>query len=153
MFIGLVVQVNTGLLSGYRRDASVRSIGVGWPELAADIEAMRAKTGARCVLAPEYGTTSWLLFYLPKGTCVAQRFERIRWVNGPQPDPEKLTGKLLYVDNGAEPWSRPARYFNRIDKVATMERKRGPLVVETFDVDVVTEPKGPVLEPLPPDLR
>ena len=34
-----------------------------------------------------------------------------------------------------------------------MERKRGPLVVETFDVDVVTEPKGPVLEPLPPGLR
>ena len=39
MFVGLVVQVNTGLLSGYRRDASVRSVGVGWRGLAADIEA------------------------------------------------------------------------------------------------------------------
>ena len=47
MFVGLVVQVNTGLLSGYRRDVSVRSVGVGWRELAAEIEAVRVKTGAR----------------------------------------------------------------------------------------------------------
>ena len=60
MFVALVVQVNTGLLSGYRRDASVRSVGVGFPELAAEIEAMRAKSGARCVLAQGYGVTSWL---------------------------------------------------------------------------------------------
>jgi 4-amino-4-deoxy-L-arabinose transferase-like glycosyltransferase len=153
MFVGLVVQVNTGLLSGYRRDASVRSVGVGWRELAAEIETVRETTGARCVLAPEYGTASWLLFYLPKGTCVAQRFERIRWINGPQPDPDRLTGKLLYVDNGAEQWSHPARYFSHIDKVAVMQRKRGPLVVETFDLDVVSDPKGPVLEPLPPELK
>ena len=36
------------------------------------IEAVRERTGATCVLAPDYGTTSWLAFYLPKGTCVVQ---------------------------------------------------------------------------------
>ena len=30
MFALLVVQANTGALSGYRRDATVRSVGVGW---------------------------------------------------------------------------------------------------------------------------
>ena len=30
MFVLLVVQANTGVLSGYRRDATVRSVGVGW---------------------------------------------------------------------------------------------------------------------------
>ena len=34
MFAALIVQANTGLLSGYRRDATVRSVGVGWRELA-----------------------------------------------------------------------------------------------------------------------
>ena len=42
MFALLIVQANTGVLSGYRRDATVRSVGVGWRELAAEIEAVRA---------------------------------------------------------------------------------------------------------------
>ena len=46
--------------------------------------------GATCVLAPDYGTTGWLAFYLPRGTCVAQQNQRIRWVNMPEPDAEQL---------------------------------------------------------------
>ena len=83
MFVLLVVQANTGVLSGYRRDATVRSVGVGWRETADGIEAVRARVGATCVLASDYGTTAWLAFYLPKGTCVAQHTQRIRWVNMP----------------------------------------------------------------------
>src|SRR3984885_14342504 len=65
MFALLIVQANTGALSGYRRDATVRSVGVGWIELAAAIETVRARVGAACVLAPDYGTTGWLAFFLP----------------------------------------------------------------------------------------
>src|SRR4051794_5108988 len=46
MFALLIVQANTGVLSGYRRDATVRSVGVGWRELAREIEAVRARVGA-----------------------------------------------------------------------------------------------------------
>src|SRR6201999_1943816 len=63
MFVLLIVQANTGWLSGYRRDATVRSVGVGWRQLADQIEAIRLRVGATCVLAPDYGTTSWLTFY------------------------------------------------------------------------------------------
>ena len=98
MFAGLMVQANTGVLTGFRRDATVRSVGVGWETLAADIEATRTRVGASCVLAPDYGTASWLTFYLPKGTCVIQPTQRIRWVNIGEPDPAKLSGKLLWVD-------------------------------------------------------
>ena len=91
MFVLLVVQANSGVLSDYRRDATVRSVGVGWRELAGEIEAVRARVGASCVLAPDYGTTSWLAFYLPKGTCVVQPTQRIRWVNMPEPDPAQLS--------------------------------------------------------------
>src|SRR5882724_9402076 len=92
LFALLIVQANTGALSGYRRDATVRSVGVGWRELAGEIEAVRARVGAACVLAPDYGTTGWLAFYLPKGTCVVQPTQRIRYVNMPEPDPALLAG-------------------------------------------------------------
>src|SRR6202048_2417339 len=119
MFALLIVQANTGALSGYRRDATVRSVGVVGRELAAEIEAVRARVGATCVLAPDYGTTGWLAFYLPKGTCVVQPTQRIPWASMPEPDPALLAGKLLYVDE-ARPDGRPylKENFARVEQVA-----------------------------------
>jgi hypothetical protein len=147
----LVVQADTGVLTGYRRDATVRSVGVGWRELAAGIEAVRARVGAGCVLAPDYGTTSWLAFYLPKGTCVVQPTQRIRWVNMPEPDPALLRGKLLYVDEvrpGGRPYLNDA--FTTVEQVAELPRKRGPLTIETYALDLLEGPKGDVLDSSPP---
>jgi hypothetical protein len=150
-FALLVVQADTGLLTGYRRDATVRSVGVGWRELAATIEAVRRRVGASCVLAPDYGTTSWLAFYLPKGTCVVQPTQRIRWVNAPEPDPALLAGKLLYVDE-ARPGVGPYQQenFASVERIAEPRRMRGPLVVETYALDLLAEPRGSVLDRSPP---
>ena len=151
MFAALIVQANTGWLSGYRRDATVRSVGVGWRELAGEIEAVRVRVGATCLLAPDYGTTSWLTFYLPRGSCVVQPTQRIRWVNMPEPAAELLAGPLLYVDE-----ARPAQppylkdRFARIERVAELPRKRGPLVIETYALDLLQGPKGEVLDRSPP---
>ena len=151
MFAFLIVQADTGVLTGYRRDATVRSVGVGWRELAAGIEAVRIRTGASCVLAPDYGTTSWLAFYLPKGTCVVQPTQRIRWINLPEPDPAQLSGKLLYVDE-ARPGGRPylTAAFARVEQVAELPRMRGPLKIETYALDLLEGPKGSVLDRSPP---
>src|SRR5438477_5600076 len=142
MFALLIVQADTGLLSGYRREATVRSVGVGWRELASQIEAVRVRLGATCVLAPDYGTTGWLAFYLPRGTCVIQPTQRIRWVNMPDPDPALLAGPLLFVDE-ARPGGRP--YLNdtfaRVEEVAELPRKRGPLIIETYALDLLQDPK------------
>ena len=155
MFALLIVQANTGVLSGYRRDATVRSVGVGWTELATEIEAVRARTGATCVMALDYGTTSWLAFYLPEGTCVVQPMQRIRWVNMPEPDPAKLSGKLLYVDElrpGGQPYLPPhlKDTFTKVERVAELQRKRGPLTVETYALDLLEGAKGDVLDNSPP---
>ena len=100
------MQANTGVLSGYRRDATVRSVGVGWRELADEIEAVRVRVGATCVLAPDYGTTGWLAFYLPKGTCVVQQSQRIRWVNMPEPDAAQLVRQAAVCRRGQAGGSR-----------------------------------------------
>jgi hypothetical protein len=151
MFALLIVQADTGWLSGYRRDASVRSVGVGWRHLASEIEAVRVRTGATCVLAPDYGTTGWLAFYLPKGTCVVQPTQRIRWVNMPEPAPSLLAGKLLYVDE-ARPGGRPYlnEVFARVEQVAELKRMRGPLTIETYTLDLLEAAKGEVLDRSPP---
>jgi 4-amino-4-deoxy-L-arabinose transferase-like glycosyltransferase len=155
MFALLIVQANTGVLTGFRRDATVRSVGVGWPELAAQIEAVRIRTGATCVLAPDYGTTSWLAFYLPKGTCVVQPTQRIRWVNMPEPDPALLSGKLLFVDEvrtAAQPYVKQT--FARAERVAELKRMRGPLTIEDYGLDLLEGVKGAVLDnSAPPELQ
>ena len=150
MFALLIVQANTGVLTGYRRDATVRSVGVGWLEMAGEIEAARARAGATCVLAPDYGTTGWLAFYLPKGTCVAQQNQRIRWVNMPEPTTAQLGGKQLYVREPF-PGDHPLKSsFARIERIAEVKRKRGPLVVETYALDVLEGPKDGVFDRSPP---
>ncbi|KIZ46992.1 MULTISPECIES: glycosyltransferase family 39 protein [Rhodopseudomonas] len=151
LFVLIILQVNTGLLTGYKRDASVRAIGVGVPRMVGEIEAVRQRVGASCVVADDYGTTSWLAFYLPKGTCVAQRNERYRWTNTPEPDPARLAGKLLLVgvDNAAtQPEVAP--HFARIDKVGVVTRQRGPLVVDRVELDTLEGATGAVLDRSPP---
>jgi hypothetical protein len=155
MFAALIVQANTGALTGFRRDATVRSVGVGWPALAAQIEATRQRVGALCVLAPDYGTASWLTFYLPKNTCVVQPTQRIRWTNMAEPDPAKLSGKLLWVDEdraALQPYVTET--FAKIERVAEFKRMRGPLVIETYGLDLVEGAKRAVLDnSLPPELQ
>jgi hypothetical protein len=103
------------------------------------------------VLAPDYGTTGWLAFYLPRGTCVVQQNQRIRWANMPEPDPKLLAGKLIYVDE-LRPDGHPFLndLFTQVTRVAELQRKRGPLVVETYGVDLLEGAKGDVLDRSPP---
>jgi 4-amino-4-deoxy-L-arabinose transferase-like glycosyltransferase len=150
LFALVVVQANTGVLTGYRRDASVRSVGIGWRELARQIEAVRAREGATCVLALDYGTTSWLSFYLPPGTCVAQRGQRFRWVNMPDPDPALLKGRLLYLDEARDDQPLLKKDFAGVEKAAELKRMRGPLLIETIELDLLEHPKGEVFDRAPP---
>lgn len=151
IFVLLFVQANTGALTGFRRDPTARTIGVGWRDLARDIEALRVKTEATCILAPTYGTTSWLMFYMPKGTCVVQPAQRIRWLDVKEPDPGLLRGKVLLVDE-----VRPDRqtalkaHYARIDKIADLTRKRGRTPVQSFEVELLQGATGDVIDRSPP---
>ena len=108
-------------------------------------------TGATCVLAPDYGTTSWLAFYLPRGTCVAQQTQRIRWVNAPEPDAAELAGPLLYVDD-VKPRAQLflKDRFAKVEQVAELPRRRGPLVIETYAITLLSGPRGDVFDRSPP---
>jgi len=151
LFVALIVQTNTGLFTGFRRDPTVRAVAVGWRELADGIEATRIRIGASCVVAEDYGTTSLLRFYLPKETCVAQRNQRIRWVNMPEPDPALLKGKLLLVgDVYPDGPVHLAGKYEHVEKLANIERKRSGVAVETYQLSVLDTAKGDPLDRSPP---
>ncbi len=152
LFAVLIVQTNTGLFTGFRRDATVRSVGVGWPEMAQEIEALRVKHNANCVMAADYGTTSWLMFYLPKGTCVAQYQQRYRWTFMDEPDATLLKGRAILIGPvGAI--TPPRANYARVEKLADLSRKRGGVAIETYQADLLEDPRGEVLDRRkPPEL-
>ncbi|EKS37604.1 glycosyltransferase family 39 protein [Afipia clevelandensis] len=152
LFVVLIVQTNTGLFTGFRRDATVRSVGVGWPQMAQEIEALRIKHDANCVMAADYGTTSWLMFYLPKGTCVAQYQQRYRWTFLDEPDANLLKGRAILIGpvGGITP---PRANYARVEKLADLSRKRSGVAVETYQADLLEDPRGEVLDRRkPPEL-
>jgi hypothetical protein len=68
-----------------------------------------------------------------------------------EPDPAKLSGKLLWVDEvraNLQPYVTET--FNRIERVAEFKRLRGPLVIETYGLDLVEGAKRAVLDNSPP---
>lgn len=152
LFVVLIAQTNTGVFTGFRRDATVRSVGVGWPALADEIEAIRLKHNANCVLAADYGTTSWLMFYLPKGTCVAQFQQRYRWTFMKEPDADLLKGKALLIGPPGASFAYRTGYA-RGESLTELTRKRSGVAIETYAVDMLDGAKGEVLNrALPPEL-
>ena len=153
LFVALIVQANTGIFTGFRRDATVRSVGVGWPQLAAEIEALRVAQHADCVVAADYATTSWMMFYLPKGACVVQYQQRYRWTFMQEPDAALLKGSVLLV--GPPGASIPFRnQYARSENLADLERKRSGVGFETNQVTLLENAKGDPLDRAPaPELR
>ncbi len=149
IFAILIFHTLTGLLNGNHKDGIGKNTAIGFHEVANEIESIRERVGADCVLASYYGTTAWLRFYLPKSVCVEQWSERIRWVNGPEP---VLRGKQLFVAEGYRDFHRPkleAR-FSVVTKLADLPRKRGPLTVSTYEILQLEGPKGDVFDRSPP---
>jgi hypothetical protein len=86
---------------------------------------------------------------------VAQQIQRFRWVNMREPDAAMLAGPLLYVDE-VRPAGLPSLKgsFARIERIAELPRKRGPLTIETYALDLLVGPKGDVLDhSAPPELQ
>jgi Dolichyl-phosphate-mannose-protein mannosyltransferase len=70
----------------------------GWRELAADVERVRAATGACWIATSNYATTGQLAFELRDKAPVVQIDERIRYLHLPAPDAALLKCPALYVE-------------------------------------------------------
>ena len=149
IFLLLILQTNVGQLTG-RGDPLVRITAVGFRNVADQIALIRDRLGASCVLVGDFGTTAWLMFYLPKGSCIAQRNERIRWVNMPEPDSALLRGKLLFVSVNYPAWRYLGYHTKQVEPVAQLERKRGSTVIESYQLMLLEPQAGDVFDRTPP---
>ncbi len=145
LFLLLILQVHSGIFTLFKRDPTVRTIGIGWPALARDIEAAREVLGVTCVLANDYGTTSMMMFYLPKGSCVAQYGDRIRWENWPEPNDALLRGKVLLVGMRDAGILLRDKYAS-IERLQDLTRMRNGVVIQTFEFNLLTGAKGDALD-------
>ena len=148
IFAALIFQINVGLLN--RADPWVRITAVGFRNVADEIAQVRDRLGATCVLVGDFGTTAWLMFYLPKDSCVAQRNERIRWANMPEPDAARLGGRLLFVSANYPAWRYLGYHTKKNTPVALLERKRGAAVIERYELMLLEAQTGDVFDRTPP---
>jgi hypothetical protein len=69
----------------------------------------------------------------------------------PEPNPALLEGPLLFVDEvRADGQAALRRQFARFEKLAVLPRRRGPLVIESYEVDLLEGASGDVLDRSPP---
>jgi 4-amino-4-deoxy-L-arabinose transferase-like glycosyltransferase len=70
----------------------------GWRELAAEVERVRAATGACWIATSSYATTAQLAYQFKDKVPVLQLTERIRYLHLPRPDPALFECPALYVE-------------------------------------------------------
>ncbi len=149
LFLLLILQLHSGIFSGFKRDPAVRTVGIGWPAMARDVQAASEVLGATCVLANNYGTTSMLLFYLPKGSCVAQYTDRIRWENWIEPEDALLRSKVLMVGFRDADKILRKKYLHT-ERLQDLTRTRNGVAMETFELDLLEGAQGDTLDRSPP---
>ena len=99
----------------------------GWPEYAADVEALRAQSGATWIATTGYERTSQLAWELRGKATVIPIDERARYTFLPPPDPAIAAGPALLLSR--EPPEAWRHCFAMLTPVGAVSRNgaRGPL--------------------------
>ena len=147
----IYVQAAFGIVPLGLIDPTARQLGAGWPSLGAQIDEIRTQVGARAVLTTNYAETGWLAFYLPSRPPVVDVYERIRWVNAPEPPRELFDGVLIFVCGlPCEDIMFIRPRYTRVDEIARLPRLRRGVILETYAVYRVEGLRGDPLDRSPP---
>jgi hypothetical protein len=120
------------LLSGQRDPTSQTR---GWRELAAEVDRVRAATGACWVATSSYATNAQLAYQLRDKAPVLQITERIRYIHLPPPDPTLLKCPALYVElerRGGDTLLKER--FGSATRLDNLTRRHAGVVLSTYVV-------------------
>ncbi len=141
-------EATTGFLPLGRHDPRTRVLGVGWKTLAAEIEALRSKVGARVILTTDYTLNSLTELYLPSSTPVVQISDRMRWSNEPQPDPRLFQGQALYIcKNACSKLSKIDARFSLVKLLAVLQQDPRTGAGARYSIYQVSALRAPALDP------
>lgn len=113
----------------------------GWRELAAEIERVRASTGACWIATSSYATTGQLAYALKDVASVVQLDERLRYLHLPPIAPPLLRCPALYVE--LERRSAPAllrERFRSVSFIGTAVRGHHGTTIARYAIHLAAEP-------------
>ena len=146
-----VLQAAFGLIPAGRRDPTARKLGAGWRIAGAEIDALRQRTGALGVLAPNYTRAGLLSFYLPSHPPVIQINERYRYVDAPAVDPKILRGPLLFATDDGTDWTeRLSVHYARVGEIARVPLFRRGVEIDRYAVYLLQDMTSDPLDDNPP---
>ncbi len=119
----------------------------GWRQLANDLDRLASQEQAGFVLTQGYALTGLLKVYTPPRLPVYQFNERYRWAydtNEGQPDATRRGLYIVEQKRAANPG--PLDRFASSKQIATLERRRRGVVVESYVVFSLDRPKTTILE-------
>lgn len=151
LFAAVFVQIDTGWLSGARKDPLAHMVAVGFRDTAAEIDRVRNDIGAGCVLTSDFGTTSWLAFYRP-GLCIVPGNQRRRWDGVLTPGRDALRGRFLFVATDLPAGNYElANHFDVIRPLQRLTRTRAGTPIQSYELVLLESPKGGVFTQTMPE--
>jgi len=144
----IYLQAVFGLAALGPMDPTAHTLGAGWRQLGVEMDDVRRRLGAPVVLTLDYGTASWLAFYMPSHPPVEQINGRMRYVNAPEPDPALFRGTIMYVCM-VECADIPAlrHRFDIVEQAAALTRTRHGVDLQDYRIYSLRDPIGPPLDP------
>jgi 4-amino-4-deoxy-L-arabinose transferase-like glycosyltransferase len=152
--IGILIfayaQVTTGMLPLGKRDPIARMTAIGILPVTDEISALARQNDAKAVVTSKYGTTGWLAFYLRPPLPIIEISEDYRWLAAPQATSDLLKKPLLYVTQNPEhELPKVVAHFSKIVPIANLSRTRGGIVIERFQVYLLSGFHGSAVGRMP----
>jgi 4-amino-4-deoxy-L-arabinose transferase-like glycosyltransferase len=130
-----------GVVPMGRKDPMARLLAVGFPEVAAKVEALRLSSHAGAVLTTDYASTAWFAFYGPGP--VVQIGEDYRWPQAPAASAALYAHPALYVSEvRRDSRDLVAAHFAHIAEIARIDRQRDGVAIAHYVVYRVSGLKG-----------
>jgi 4-amino-4-deoxy-L-arabinose transferase-like glycosyltransferase len=133
LLIACYVQAMFGFAPLGRRDPSARLLGVGFNDIARQIEHDRVAAKTVAIVTTDYETTAWFAYYthLP----VIQINEDNRWLGAPRASLQLLQHPLLYVaEQNRDQYDLVATHFGTLSPLPSITRRRGEVPVGRYAV-------------------
>lgn len=137
-----------GVVPMGRKDPLARLLAVGFPEVAAKVEALRVSAHADAILTTDYASTAWLAFY-GSGPVVAIG-QDYRWAADPAADAALFAHPVLYVTEiRRDDRALIAAHFAHVEEIARIDREREGVPIAYYVVYRVSGLKGAAVGHIP----
>ncbi len=148
LLVACYAQAIFGLMPLGRQDPFARLLGVGFNDIAREIEHDRTAANAVAIVTTDYETTAWFAFYthLP----VIQINDDNRWLSAPRAPVELLRRPLLYVtEQKRDQHGLVATHFGTLSPLPQIARDRDRVPIAHYLVYRVSGLNGPPVGRVP----